>query len=87
MSTQKDSSRVYKPVKRTRPDIVDLRDVIDCIIDWGGRFEVGDFSTGKRYLVETTKLGMSGDNFRDLCRNFVKEAAKIRAEERKHENK
>lgn len=87
MSTQKDSSRVYKQIKRTRPDIVDLRDVIDCIIAWGGRFEVDHFSQGPYHHVKTSKLAVSGWNFRDVCRRFVVEAAKIKAEERKHANK
>jgi hypothetical protein len=79
MSTHTGSSRDYNP------DIVDLRDVIDYIREWTGSFEVGHFSTGKRYLIKTPKLSVSGDNLSEVCRRFVREASIIKAEEKRKE--
>lgn len=87
-----DSGNQYDPPEDKkkedlRPDIVDLRDVIDCIKDWEGKLEVGHFAQGNYYHIQTKKLACSGWNFREVCRRFVREAAYIRAEERKHGHK
>jgi hypothetical protein len=65
--------------KDQNPDIVDLRDVIDYIREWGGKLEVGHFSTGNYYHVQTSKLACSGWNLREVCRRFVREASKVKA--------